>query len=85
MTKKRFRGLSDHPSEDTVKEVRGTFFKDADRIIYSAPFRRLQDKTQVHLFPGTDYIRTRLTHSLEVSTVGRSLGLSVGSEVVKKY
>ncbi len=85
MSRKRFRGLSESPSEDKVKEIRSPFFKDADRIIYSSPFRRLQDKTQVHPFPGTDYIRTRLTHSLEVSTVGRSLGLSVGDCIVERY
>ncbi len=85
MSKKRFRGLADEPAEDKIKETRGAFFKDADRIIYSSPFRRLQDKTQVHPFPGTDYIRTRLTHSLEVSTVGRSLGLAVGHDIVKKH
>lgn len=84
MSRKRYRGDKD-PVEDTIQEVRGAFFKDADRIIYSSPFRRLQDKTQVHPFPGTDYIRTRLTHSLEVSTVGRSLGLSVGDHLVKKH
>jgi dGTPase len=85
MSKKRYRGAAEDPTEDTVEEVRGTFFKDADRIIYSSPFRRLQDKTQVHPFPGTDYIRTRLTHSLEVSTVGRSLALSVGDQLVKRH
>ena len=85
MSKKRYRGAAEDPAEDTVTEDRGTFLKDADRIIYSSPFRRLQDKTQVHPFPGTDYIRTRLTHSLEVSTVGRSLGLSVGDTLVNRH
>ncbi|MCH7937312.1 MAG: dNTP triphosphohydrolase [Proteobacteria bacterium] len=59
--------------------------KDTDRIIYSSPFRRLQDKTQVHPFPGTDYIRTRLTHSLEVSTVGRALGLAAARYIIPNY
>ena len=85
MSKKRFRGLAEEPAEDRIKEIRGPFFKDADRIIYSSPFRRLQDKTQVHPFPRTDYIRTRLTHSLEVSTVGRSLGLAVGHDIVRRH
>jgi len=67
-----------------LEEVRSPFQKDADRVIYSAAFRRLQDKTQVHPFPGTDYIRTRLTHSLEVASVGRSLGTYIGRHVLGK-
>ncbi|BDV33948.1 dGTP triphosphohydrolase [Methylocystis iwaonis] len=57
---------------------RSPFQRDADRIIFSAAFRRLQDKTQVHPFPDSDYVRRRLTHSLEVSSVGRSLGTHLG-------
>ncbi|MCH7916189.1 MAG: deoxyguanosinetriphosphate triphosphohydrolase [Deltaproteobacteria bacterium] len=85
LSQERFRGLKKPPSKDTITEVRSTFMKDADRIIYSSPFRRLQDKTQVHPFPRTDYIRTRLTHSLEVSTVGRSLGLAVGRDIGPEF
>ncbi len=85
LSQERFRGLKKPPSKDTITEVRSTFMKDADRIIYSSPFRRLQDKTQVHAFPRTDYIRTRLTHSLEVSTVGRSLGLAVGRDIGPEF
>jgi dGTPase len=53
---------------------RTPFQRDQDRIVFSAAFRRLQDKTQVHPFPDSDYTRRRLTHSIEVSCVGRSLG-----------
>lgn len=85
MSRKRFRGATDDPVEDKVPEERTPFVKDADRIIYSAAFRRLQDKTQVYPFPETDYTRTRLTHTLEVSSVGRALGIAVGNYIVKKY
>ena len=68
--------------EDT--SVRAPFQRDFDRIIFSSAFRRLQDKTQVHPLSESDYIRTRLTHSLETSCVGRSLGEIVGTEVIKK-
>jgi len=57
---------------------RSDFHKDYDRIIFSAAFRRLQRKTQVHPLPENDNVHTRLTHSLEVSCIGRSLGLMVG-------
>src|SRR4029077_19631995 len=57
---------------------RSAFEQDYDRIIFSHPFRRLQDKTQVHPLPEDDFVHTRLTHSLEVSTVGRSLGKNAG-------
>ncbi|HAD61170.1 MAG TPA: hypothetical protein DCG12_18165 [Planctomycetaceae bacterium] len=56
---------------------RSEFHKDYDRIIFSSAFRRLADKTQVVPFPESDYTRQRLTHSLEVSCVGRSLATSV--------
>jgi len=68
--------------EDT--SIRAPFQRDFDRIIFSSAFRRLQDKTQVHPLSESDYIRTRLTHSLETSCVGRSLGEIVGSEVINK-
>lgn len=65
--------------------VRTAFDRDFDRIIFSHPFRRLQDKTQVHPLPEQDFVHTRLTHSLEVSSVGRSLGRAVGEELVKRH
>ena len=64
---------------------RSPFQRDYDRIIFSSAFRRLQDKTQVFPLAHVDYVRTRLTHSLEVSCVGRSLGLSVGEVIETRY
>lgn len=63
---------------------RSDFHKDYDRIIFSAAFRRLQRKTQVHPLPENDNVHTRLTHSLEVSCIGRSLGLMVGNRLHEK-
>lgn len=56
------------------KDDRTEFQRDYDRLIFSAPFRRLQNKTQVFPLPGSIFVHNRLTHSLEVSSVGRSLG-----------
>ncbi|WP_040490377.1 deoxyguanosinetriphosphate triphosphohydrolase [Indibacter alkaliphilus] len=64
---------------------RSEFERDYDRIIFSAPFRNLQDKTQVFPLPEHDFVHTRLTHSLEVSSVGRSLGKATGDFLVQKY
>lgn len=61
------------------------FEVDYDRIIFSPAFRTLQDKTQVIPLSKTDFVHTRLTHSLEVSVVGRSLGRSAGSFILEKY
>ena len=65
--------------------TRSGFEVDYDRIIFSAAFRNLQDKTQVIPFSKTDFVHTRLTHSLEVSVVGRSLGRMVGQRLLDKY
>ena len=65
--------------------ARSAFERDFDRIIFSHPFRRLQDKTQVFPLPEQDFVHTRLTHSLEVSSVGRSLGKLVGERVLQKH
>jgi dGTPase len=64
---------------------RSAFEQDYDRIIFSHPFRRLQDKTQVHPLPEHDFVHTRLTHSLEVSSVGRSLGKKVGEIILQRH
>ena len=61
------------------------FDVDYDRIVFSSFFRSLQDKTQVIPFSKTSFVHTRLTHSLEVSVVGRSLGRIVGKHILKKY
>jgi len=66
-------------------ETRLGFEVDYDRIIFSSEFRSLQDKTQVIPLSQTDFVHTRLTHSLEVSVVGRSLGRQVGLKVLQKY
>lgn len=68
-------GKATHSSEELG---RTPFHKDHDRVIFSGAFRRLGRKTQVHPVSSNDHIHTRLTHSLEVSCVGRSLGMRVG-------
>lgn len=67
------------------KEDRTEFQRDYDRLIFSAPFRRLQNKTQVFPLPGSIFVHNRLTHSLEVSCVGRSLGNDVSALLLKKH
>lgn len=64
---------------------RNEYEKDIDRIIFSHPFRKLQDKTQVVPLPEHDFVHTRLTHSLEVSSVGRSLGKLAGEFILSKH
>lgn len=81
----RFRGDGVAASDPGLSDPRSAFQKDADRVIYCAPFRRLQDKTQVHSLPASDFIRTRLTHSLEVSAVGRSLGVVAGRQIIERH
>ncbi len=66
-------------------ETRLGFEVDYDRVIFSSEFRSLQDKTQVIPLSQTDFVHTRLTHSLEVSVVGRSLGRKVGQSILEKY
>ncbi len=65
--------------------IRTSFLRDYDRIIFASAFRRLQNKTQVFPLPGPVFVHNRLTHSLEVASVGRSLGKWVGDELAKKY
>lgn len=67
------------------KDDRSEFQRDYDRLIFSAPFRRLQNKTQVFPLPGSVFVHNRLTHSLEVSCVGRSLGNSIASQLVARH
>jgi len=66
-------------------ETRLGFDVDYDRVIFSSAFRSLQDKTQVIPLSKTSFVHTRLTHSLEVSVVGRSLGRNVGKAVLEKH
>lgn len=65
--------------------VRNSFLRDYDRIIFSSAFRRLQNKTQVFPLPGAIFVHNRLTHSLEVASVGRSLGKATGEKIAEKY
>ena len=83
---------NNNSSKSQFEDPRSHFERDFDQIIFSYPFRRLQDKTQVIPFPEFDFVHTRLTHSLEVASVGRSFGKLVAKlikdkeeeEVVKK-
>ena len=63
---------------------RSEFKRDYDRLIFSAPFRRLQNKTQVFPLPGSIFVHNRLTHSLEVASVGMSLGNDVAKDIVRE-
>ena len=81
-TNKRY-GLEE--KYDTVKEDRTQFQRDFDRLIFSAPFRRMQNKTQVFPLPGSVFVHNRLPHSLEVSRVGRSLGNDISRALLQKH
>ena len=67
------------------RENRSEFQRDYDRLVFSAPFRRLQNKTQVFPLPGSIFVHNRLTHSLEVSCVGRSLGNDVSKALLIRH
>lgn len=69
--------------KDTERQRSG-FQRDFDRIIFSSAFRRLQNKTQVFPLPGSSFVHNRLTHSLEVASVGRSLGNIVGNRLSRE-
>ncbi|AZA80165.1 deoxyguanosinetriphosphate triphosphohydrolase [Chryseobacterium sp. G0186] len=68
-----------------TKVSRTDFQRDFDRIIFSSAFRRLQNKTQVFPLPGSVFVHNRLTHSLEVSSVGRSLGSIIGEFIAEDF
>lgn len=70
---------------DPNKQNRSDFQRDFDRMIFSSPFRRLQNKTQVFPLPGSIFVHNRLTHSLEVSSVGRSMANIVTDNLSRKY
>ncbi len=78
---------TDRLRDPNAREERGRspFQRDLDRITFSAAFRRLAHKTQVHPISPNDHVHTRLTHSVEVACVGRSLGTMVGHEIAKKW
>jgi dGTPase len=70
---------------DQRRHDRTEFQRDYDRLIFSSPFRRLQNKTQVFPLPGSIFVHNRLTHSLEVASVGRSLGTAVSKALRERY
>jgi len=76
---------SEQRSGTFADALRTSFLRDYDRIIFSSAFRRLQNKTQVFPLPGPVFVHNRLTHSLEVASVGRSLGKAVGDAIARKY
>ncbi|MDE6006449.1 MAG: deoxyguanosinetriphosphate triphosphohydrolase [Muribaculaceae bacterium] len=76
-------GLEEY--HDERHHTRSDFQRDYDRLIFSSPFRRLQNKTQVFPLPGSIFVHNRLTHSLEVSSVGRSLAHEVAIRLKKKW
>lgn len=82
LSAKRF-GM-EHYADARIHE-RTEYQRDYDRLIFSSPFRRLQNKTQVFPLPGSVFVHNRLTHSLEVASVGRSLGESVARQLRNRY
>ncbi len=70
---------------EPITPGRSPFQQDFDRIVFSSAFRRLQDKAQVFPLADNDYVRTRLTHSMEVSCIGRSMGSGVGAFICREY
>jgi dGTPase len=70
---------------NALENFRTDYMRDYDRLIFSSQFRRLQNKTQVFPLPGAVFVHNRLTHSLEVASVGRSLGKAIGEKILEKY
>ena len=83
-TSKRLGAENRYEGENT-DPIRNAYLRDYDRLIFSSPFRRMQNKTQVFPVPGPIFVHNRLTHSLEVASVGRSLGKAIGVNISKKY
>ena len=77
--------LGTEEEEKKPLSSRSVFQQDFDRVIFSTGFRRLQDKTQVFPLADNDFVRTRLTHSLETSSVGRSLGTMAGEKICARH
>lgn len=80
-----YKRLGKENAEHSSTEMRTEFQRDFDRLIFSSAFRRMQNKTQVFPLPGSVFVHNRLTHSLEVSSVGRSLGTDVGRELMRRH
>lgn len=87
LSEKRCYGVNDfkYEPQNTQENYRKSFHKDYDRVIFSNPFRRLSKKTQVHPLSKNDHVHNRLTHSLEVASLGRSLGLGAGDILQEKF
>ncbi|MDQ1244264.1 MAG: dGTPase, partial [Campylobacterota bacterium] len=85
LCKKRYYTPTEIEADENEDYFRSSFHKDYDRIIFSNSFRRLSKKTQVHPLSKNDHVHNRMTHSLEVASVGRSLGLRAGEFLNKKY
>lgn len=81
LSAKRF---TDSAGSTRLEDIRSQFQRDYDRIIFSSPFRRLQNKTQVFPLPGSVFVHNRLTHSLEVASVGRSIARQLAFELQKR-
>ncbi|MDE6369256.1 MAG: dNTP triphosphohydrolase, partial [Muribaculaceae bacterium] len=79
---KRF-GLEHYHNK--LGQTRSDFQRDYDRLVFSSPFRRLQNKTQVFPLPGSIFVHNRLTHSMEVACVGRSMAREVVTALLPKY
>lgn len=80
---KRF-GLEDY-HENKPRGIRTDFRRDYDRLVFSSPFRRLQNKTQVFPLPGSIFVHNRLTHSMEVACVGKSMADEIADALRVKY
>lgn len=78
-------GKNDDSTDKKQNKARSDFERDYDRMVFSAPFRRLQNKTQVFPLPGNIFVHNRLTHSLEVSCLGRSLGNIVSRTLMERH
>lgn len=77
-------GLEDY-HDPKKNSTRTDFRRDYDRLVFSSPFRRLQNKTQVFPLPGSIFVHNRLTHSLEVSCVGKSMADNIAVSLRRKY
>lgn len=75
----------EHYADPKKGNVRTDFRRDYDRLVFSSPFRRLQNKTQVFPLPGSIFVHNRLTHSLEVSSVGKSMADTISAGLQQKY